>query len=120
VPDPTATELFIKAIGITGPAALGTILGAIIKSLLDGKKPRTEANNNAQDARSDRAELKNDKQEGQIEQLKASRDELRYSRDTARTQRNRAWDRINAFEVQAGVPPSVWPADEPDKYGGVK
>jgi hypothetical protein len=120
VPDPTATELFIKAIGITGPAALGTILGAIIKSLLDGKKPRTRENNNAQDKRSDAAELKNDKNDGIIEQLKVSRDELRYSRDTARMQRNRAWDRINAFEEKAGVPPSAWPADEPDKYGGVK
>lgn len=120
MPDPTATELFIKAIGITGPAAIGTIFGAIIKSLLDGNKPKTRENNNAQDARTDRAELKNDKQESQIEQLKAQRDELRYSRDTARTQRNRAWDRLNAFEEKAGVPPSQFPPDEPDKYGGVK
>lgn len=119
MPDATATELFIKAIGITGPAALGTIAGAIIKSLLDGKLPRTKENNNAQDARTDRAELKNDKQESQIEQLKAQRDELRFSRNEARAQRNRAWERINAFEEKAGVPPTQWPADETDKYGGV-
>ena len=120
MPDATATELFIKAIGITGPAALGTIFGAIIKSLLDGRTPRTKENNAAQDARSDRVELKNDHLEEVIEQLKAQRDELRYSRDNARMQRNRAWDRLNAFEEKAGVPPSEFPKDEPDKYGGVK
>jgi hypothetical protein len=120
VHDPTAMELFIKATGLTGPVALGTISLALFKALFDGGKPRTRENNNAQDKRSDAAELKNDKNDGIIEQLKVSRDELRYSRDTARMQRNRAWDRINAFEEKAGVPPSQWPADEADKYGGVK
>lgn len=112
--DASALELFMKAIGITGPASIGVVAGAVIRGLLDGSAAQTKELRSAMTDQNTRLHLDNDRLDGMTENLKRERDILRYQRDSARTQRNRAWDRINSFEVQAGVPPSVWPPDSPE------
>ena len=96
--------------GIGGPVGLFALLMQLRKGNADQEK-------DLRTGLADRVtalEGKVDHLEARLEEVGRERDFMRYQRDSARTQRNRAWDRVNAFEAQAGVPVSVWPPDAPD------